>query len=153
LLSKYQTSLRTLNLDGCFIEIDLSNLLEQPMNITTLNVTLYHQGNLGNLLNQCSKVQNLVIKGYDKEIEEFVLKDLKNLDLRYCGPKCTASVLKQASKTSLKTLYCFFPKSECEFPVIPELEVVRIVFGLYSLEYNEDFKLFPQEAKVIIFNF
>jgi hypothetical protein len=148
LLSKCHKNLRTLNLNARFTEIDLSNLFEQPMNITTLEVDM-DRGNFGNLLNKCPKVQNLVINGYDKEIKEFVLKDLNNLGLVRCRPQCTASVLKQASKSSLKTLYFFYQNSGCEFPVIPELEVVRIGVGLDSLEYNEVFKLFPQEAKVI----
>ena len=159
LLSKCSGSLRTLKLkinnSGSFA-MDFSKLLKQTLNITTLEIESFADGeNIEKFVNECPLVQNLFLSYYraKEELNKVFLKDLINLEFYDCNDKCMNGFLKYAS-TSLKTLhfkYCSTRElQDLDIPVIPKLDTVshspgNIVQGLLS-------KLFPTNVQVIFYS-
>jgi hypothetical protein len=150
LLSKCSKSLKTLKfIDGseCF---DFSSLLEQTLKITTLELTLTTVDGLTLFINKCPFIQNFFLIGSNEEVNSLCLKDLRKLVIDCCFFKCTNSVLKQASKSSVKALHLvdFYDIKDLEFPVIPELDAIWLKdccnFGMEEVS-----KLFPQNAEVL----
>ena len=73
---------------------DFSSLLEQSIDITTLNV-YSGRNNVQEFLNKCPKLQKLTLRSYMKTINRLDLNDLLYLKLDHCSNKCLNSILKQ----------------------------------------------------------
>ena len=150
LISKCSGSLNTLKLEYLEGMIDFSQLLEQTLKITTLVLDVNgaeEEIDKGTavFLRKCPLIQNLTLIGFTQELGEFVLKDLQKLELLWCNSGCVNSILKQVSRSSLKTLHienCW--EEGIEFIVITELDTVWI-----DEDWCENFqKLFGENTKV-----
>ena len=157
LLSKCSRSLKTLKFfyfGECF---DLSSLLEETLKITTLEVESKSVDGLTLFLNKCPFIQNLTLNGFHgfrEEENNLVLKDLRKLTMIYCFSKCTNSVLREASKSSVKSIHLVCidlvnRDGELEFPVIPELDTIWIEH-CHDIGIAQVSKLFPQNVKVAL---
>ena len=161
LLFKCSASLKTLKLFVCSNKIVMSHLLEQALNITSLdinfNMNIREQSNIEGFLNKCPLLQKLTLDGHNKEMNRIVVKDLNYLRLQGCGSKCITSVLEQVSEGSLKTVDILgrsYVLMECEFPVISKLD--KILVHKYYDETEDKHKqvldkvvkLFPGDAEV-----
>jgi hypothetical protein len=157
LLFKCSASLKTLKLI-VKIEIDMSHLLEQVLNITSLEVINQNpkeQSNIEEFLNKCPFLQKLTLDGYNKKMNRIVLKDLRYLRLDFCGFKCMTSVLEQVSESSLKTVDILQRSDvlmKCEFPVISKLDKILVhnygTEDMYKQGIDKVVKLFPSDAEV-----
>ena len=86
----------------------MSLLLEKTLKITTLELESEAVVGLALFLNKCPLVQNLTLVGFDEFREEgnsLVLKDLRKLTMKYCLSKCINNVLREASKSSVKSIH------------------------------------------------
>ena len=157
-LAKCPESLRALKLNYEYCKVDFSPLLENTIKITTLEIQTYSdsiQGNIESFLKKCPKVQKLSLSHYDNEIKEIVLNDLTYLKLWFCGSGCMTSILKQASKCSVKTVdiaechHC----TDChctEFSVLSKLDTLLVheCAGHTDQALDRVGKLFPSEVEV-----
>ena len=160
LLLKCSGSLKTLNLEVYSNKIDMSDLLEQALNITSLYIYTPNprkKSKIHEFLNKCPLVQKLTLTGYNKEINLIVLKDLKYLKLNLCCSKCMTSLLKQESESSLRTVDIIQDSDvlmECEFPVISKLDKILVhkyyneTEDMYNQVLDKVVKLFPSDAEV-----
>jgi hypothetical protein len=156
LLTKCCGSLITLIIHSPYhAKLDYSALLQHPIGITTLEINAHKKSDIETFLSKCPMVQTLILRNYFGELNTLFMKDLINLNLRWCGPKCMTSALKQASTVKLKTFQfrhsaLKFNLAEIDFPVIPEIDTVMIVdTTLNSAEFDQVLKLFPRNAKVM----
>jgi hypothetical protein len=162
LLSKCCSSLKTLKLS--IMERDyiaLCTLLEQTMNITTLELELdsqFHNG-IDIFLNKCPLVQKLTICGYHWEVNGIILKDLTTLklELDQFGSRFINGILKQSVNFSLKTVELKLGSEvimKCQFPVISTLD--KILVHDWAQEkgvkkkptFDKIMKLFPSNVEV-----
>ena len=163
LLFKCSGSLKTLTLFVNSSKIDMSYLLEQALNITSLEVINQNpreQSNIEEFLNRCPLLQKLTLDGYNKKMNRIVLKDLRYLVLDFCGSKCMTSVLEQVSEFSLRTVEItqiqeYDMLMECEFPVISKLDKILVhrfnydeTEGIHKQRIDNVVKLFPSDAEV-----
>jgi hypothetical protein len=133
ILSKCCVSLKTLKLSFIDMEeIGFCTLLEQTMNITTLELEFASEEEgigIDKFLNKCPLVQRLTIYGYHREVNGIILKDLTTLKLDWCESKCVTSILNQSAKYSLKTVDLNLSSKvimECQFPVISTLDKILV---------------------------
>ena len=108
LISKCSRSLRMLKFFDFSKGFDLSLILEETLNITTLEVESNSVDGSTLFLNKCPLVQNLTLVGFDEfreEVNHLVLKDLRKLTMKYCFSKGINNVLREASKSSVKSIH------------------------------------------------
>ena len=143
--------------------IALCTLLEQTMNITTLELELdseFHNG-IDIFLNKCPLVQKLTICGYHWKVNGIILKDLITLKLDEFGARFITSMLKQSAKHFLKTVELKLSSDvimDCQFPVISTLD--KILVHHWAQEkgvkkkplLDKIMKLFPSNVKVKLFD-
>jgi hypothetical protein len=167
LLSKSAGSLKSLKLElyeyDDKVVIDFSTLLDQSTNITTLNICP-GKNSIDNFLKNCSDVQNLTLTYCYGEIKDFVMKNLTRVEFVRCNTFCISSVLKQLSKSCVRTLDFNCKEKEhgeidltslnelrsCEFSVIAKLDTVYFTYINDPEIINKVHQLFPPEAKVSI---
>jgi hypothetical protein len=154
LLSKVSGSLKTLKLVSVSFDFDMSSLLEETLKITTLELESEAVVGLALFLNKCPLVQNLIFVGsLREEGNRLVLKDLRKLTMKYCLSKCTNNVLREASKSSVKSIHLEGIEvvddlnEELEFPVIPELDTIWTEYCHIGIAQVS--KLFPHNAEVL----
>ena len=160
LLSKCCSSLKTLMLSFMEIEeIGLHTLLEQTMNITTLELEFESglEDGIDIFLNKCPLLQTLTISGYCMDINGLILKDLTTLKLDWCESKCITSILNQSSKYFLKTVDLNLSLKvimECQFPVISTLDKILVKDSAQGRGIRKKpvlkkiMKLFPSDLEV-----
>ena len=143
--------------------IDFSTLLDQSTNITTLNICP-GKNSIDNFLKNCSDVQNLTFTYCYGEIKDFVMKNLTRVEFVRCDAFCISSVLKQLSKSCVRTLDFNCKEKEhgeidltslnefksCEFSVIEKLDTVYFSYINDPEIINKVHQLLPPEAKVSI---
>ena len=132
--------------------------------ITTLNICP-GRNNIDNFLKNCPDVQNLTLTYCFGNIKDFVMKNLTRVEFVRCDAFCISSVLKQLSKSCVRTLD-FNCKVEgltrqidltslnelksCEFSVIEKLDTVYFSYINDPEIINKVHQVFPPEAKVSI---
>ena len=127
LLSKCSGSLTNLKLvvnDKCDYS-NLASLLEQTMKITSLELQSQEVCGLALFLKKCPQVQNLILNGFEEEVNKFFLKNLRKLEIR---------------------LRRFRYRKISKLPVIPKLDSLWID-GRW-IQIAKVPKLFPSNAKV-----
>ena len=166
LLSTSAGSLKSLKLElfeDDKVVIDFSTLLDQSTNITTLNLCPV-RNNIDNFLKKCPDVKNLILTYCYGEIKDFVMKNLTRVEFVRCNAFCISSVLKQLSKSCVRTLDFNCKEEEigeidltslnelksCEFSAIEKLDTVYFSCINDPEIINKVHQLFPPEAKVSI---
>ena len=144
------------------VVIDFSTLLNQSSNITKLNICP-GRNNIDNFMKKCPDVQNLTLIYCYEDINDFVMKNLTRVEFVRCYAFCISSVLKQLTKSCVRTLDfnckvkgdCGAIDStylnelrNCEFPVITKLDTVYFSSTYDQEIINKVLQLFPPEAKV-----
>jgi hypothetical protein len=162
MLLKAGANMRTLKIqlyrDFSNREFEFSSLLEQELNITTLDIE--SDGlNIDEFLKKCPYIQTMTISGNCGKIKDVILKDLKKLTFEACNAACISNVLKHLSKTLVSvTLTCYFETlytinelRKEEIPVLQKLDTLLITGYKHAIApeaINYIPKFFPKNSQV-----